>query len=128
MTTATARAPRKKAPPPDYEVELLMQFRAFGLPEPKRQFYFAKALKRRWRSDFGWDEPLYMLIVEVEGATWAGGRHTRGAGFEADCIKYGEAILLGYRVIRVTGGMVRDGRALDLVRRALAARGKGEAA
>src|SRR5258706_16217910 len=124
----SATATTRKRPPPDYEVELLMQMRAFGLPEPKQQFYFAKALKRRWRSDFGWDEPLYMLIVEVEGATFANGRHTRGLGFEADCIKYAEAILMGYRVIRVTGGMVRDGRALDLVRRALAARGKGEAA
>ena len=43
------------------------------------------------------------------------GRHTRGSGFEADCVKYAEAMLLGYRVLRVTPAMIADGRAVDYV-------------
>lgn len=74
---------------------------------------------RKWRFDFAW--PDRMIAVEVEGATWTGGRHTRGSGFEADAEKYGAAAVLGWRVIRVTGDMVNDGRALNLIEQALAA-------
>jgi hypothetical protein len=47
------------------------------------------------------------------------GRHVRGRGYEADCEKYSEAALRGWRVLRVTNGMVRDERALALLERAL---------
>ena len=49
-----------------------------------------------------------MAAVEIEGGTWSGGRHTRGAGYEADCIKYNIATLKGWRVLRFTSGMLGD--------------------
>jgi hypothetical protein len=47
----------------------------------------------------------------------------RGSGSEGDCEKINAATLMGWRVLRVTGAMVRDGRALEYVERAL--RGSG---
>ncbi|MCB5206098.1 hypothetical protein [Methylovorus mays] len=48
---------------------------------------------REWRFDFA--RPDIKLAIEVEGGTLSGGRHTRGAGYEADCYKYNEAARLG---------------------------------
>ena len=66
--------------------------------------------KRRFRFDFlitGSD-----LVIEVEGGTWSGGRHTSGAGFRSDCYKYNLALELGYRVLRYTTDMVTKGEAI----------------
>lgn len=75
-------------------------------------------LKRRWRADFAFLKEN--LLVEVEGGSWSGGRHNRGAGFELDCEKYNSAVLQGWRVLRFTTEMVEDGRALGIIMRALA--------
>ena len=74
---------------------------------------------RRWRFDFCWPQDEIMLAVEVEGGIWTNGRHTRGSGFEKDCEKYNEASLLGYTVIRVTGGHIENGMALNWIERYL---------
>lgn len=66
---------------------------------------------RCWRFDFAWPERL--LAVEIEGGHWTGGRHVRGSGFEADCEKYLEALMLGWKVIRATGSMVKSGSVLN---------------
>ena len=87
-----------------------------GVPAPEREYRFDPS--RRWRFDFAW--PAQKLAVEVEGGTFSGGRHTRGSGFEKDAEKYAEAVLAGWRVLRVSTAMVIDGRALRLVERALA--------
>ena len=79
-----------------------------------------------WRFDFAW--PNCMLAVEVEGGQWVDGRHNRPAGFSDDCEKYNEAALAGWIVIRVTGDMVRDGRALKYVERAISSGGDVEMA
>ena len=71
---------------------------------------------RDWRFDFAW--PDRGLAVEVEGGTWSGGRHTRGGGFEGDCEKYNAAALLGWKVLRFTGGMVESGLAAATLERA----------
>lgn len=97
------------------EDQLARQLEDAGLPTPVRELRFDEG--RAWRFDFAW--PVPMVALEVEGATWAGGRHTRGRGFEADCEKYATAALAGWTVLRVTGGMVRDGRAVALAVRAL---------
>ena len=71
---------------------------------------------RKWRFDYAW--PDKMIAFEVEGGTWQNGRHTRGVGYENDCIKYSEAAILGWKVIRATTGMCKDGRAVKLLEKA----------
>ena len=99
----------------ELEALLALQIRAAKLPEPKREFAFCPT--RRWRSDFGW--PDRMLLVEVEGGIWADGRHSRGKGMEADMEKYNTAALDGWRVLRVSGGMIKRGEALRMIEKAL---------
>lgn len=72
--------------------------RAFGLPEPVTEHVFARP--RHWRFDYAWVEQK--VALEVEGAVWTGGRHTRGAGFLRDMEKYNTATVLGWRVLRCT--------------------------
>lgn len=93
--------------PSALEALFAQQIAAYGVPEPEREHMFHPV--RRWRFDFSW--PALRLAVEIEGGTWAQGRHTSGAGFEADCLKYNEAALLGWCVLRFTGGMVKSGEA-----------------
>lgn len=100
------------------EERLLFQIRALQLPEPVREYKFHPT--RRWRSDFAW--PDCRLLVEVEGAHWTNGRHTRGSGFEADCEKYSEAALNGWAVIRCTSTHIKSGEAVDWIQRALSVR------
>jgi very-short-patch-repair endonuclease len=104
-----------KQPASVLEATLLNRLALAGLPAPERQFKFCAS--RRWRADFAY--PAAMLLIEADGATWTGGRHVRGKGFEADCEKTSTAAALGYRVIRVTRGMIEDGRAVELIRQAL---------
>jgi hypothetical protein len=89
--------------------------RAAGLPAPIREHRFAPP--RRWRFDYAW--PAHRIALEVEGGIWTGGRHVRGRGYEADCEKYSEAALRGWRVLRVTPAMLNDGRALAILERAM---------
>ena len=100
-----------------YEALLRFQMKAAKLPAPTPQYRFTPP--RRWTFDFAWPDRL--LYVEVEGGIFirGGGRHNRGLGFEADCEKYCEAAILGWRGLRVTTGQVKDGRALNLIERAL---------
>lgn len=86
-----------------------------GLPTPEREYRFAPP--RRWRFDFAFVPQ--MVAVEVEGGRWVGGRHTSPVGFQKDCEKYAEAAARGWRVVRVTPEMVRDGTALGYIERAL---------
>ena len=58
-----------------------------------------------------------MLIAEVEGAEFARGRHTRGAGFVRDCEKYATAQILGWRVLRIPGTWVHNGEGVKYLRR-----------
>lgn len=100
----------------DGERSMLVLIGWTNLPAPIQEFRFAPP--RRWRFDFAW--PDRMVALEVEGGTWISGAHTRGGHFESDAEKYNEAALAGWRVLRVTTGMVDDGRALGFVQRALA--------
>jgi very-short-patch-repair endonuclease len=67
---------------------------------------------RKWRFDFCFKE--LMFAVEIEGGSWAGGRHNRGQGFNDDCIKYAEAQIYGWTVLRVTKDMIEKPEQLAL--------------
>jgi len=97
------------------EEQFARQLEGARLPTPVKELQFAEG--RQWRFDFAW--PVQMVAVEIEGGTWSGGRHTRGMGFERDCEKYNQAALDGWTVLRATGAMVRDGRALAAAKMAL---------
>lgn len=97
------------------EDTLLMHISGYEMPPPEREYRFHP--KRKWRFDLAW--PERKIAAEVEGATWANGRHTRGSGFEADCEKYNTAALLGWTVYRFTGKMIESGDAIDTIRCAL---------
>jgi very-short-patch-repair endonuclease len=66
--------------------------------------------ERRWRFDLAL--PERMIAVEIEGAIWVQGRHTRGTGYLKDMEKYNEATRLGWRVFRFTPQQVKAGEAL----------------
>lgn len=72
---------------------------------------------RKWRFDFAW--PDIKFAVEVEGGIFVNGAHTRGAHFRSDCEKYAEALLLGWRVLRVEDSMIKKGRALQIIEQIL---------
>ena len=105
------------------------QIRTARLPVPLRDHRFHPT--RKWAFDFAWPKAgetdvfgiggggveYHPIAVEAEGGTWIAGRHTRPATFEADCEKYAEALILGWRVLRCTSHMVEDGRAIALLRR-----------
>jgi len=103
----------------DLENDFAFQIKASGLPAPEREYRFMTT--RRFRFDFCW--PVFRVVVEIEGGTWARGRHTRGSGFEKDCEKYAEALIAGWSVLRVTGKMVEDGRAINYLTQILEMKG-----
>ncbi len=92
--------------------------KAVGL-SPVREFKFDP--DRKWRADFAF--PDKMLLVEFEGGVFVKGRHTRGAGFLADCEKYNAAALLGYYVLRFTDKAVRQGTAIVTIEKFMCSRG-----
>lgn len=100
------------------EERLALWIQREGLPRPVREFRFARP--RQWRFDFAW--PELGLALEIEGGTWVQGRHGTGAGMRADAEKYNAATLDGWRILRVTSDMFRDGSAFSLVGQALRTR------
>ena len=90
-----------------------------GAPAPTREYVFHQV--RKWRFDIAW--PDLMIAVEIDGGVWTQGRHTRGAGYIADCEKFAEAAVLGWVVVRFPTDWVDDGTAITYVERLLKAKG-----
>lgn len=82
---------------------------------PQREHRFCE---RKWRFDFAWPEKK--IAVEIEGGVRAMGRHQRPEGFSNDIQKYNRAVMLGWRVLRFTGRMVKSGEALSQLEEILA--------
>ena len=102
----------------DAEDLLAWQIKAAGLPEPVRQYYYARP--RRFRADFAWLlPPPFSLLVEVQGGIYSRRAHGSISGVLADIDRLNSATLAGWRLLRVTPDMVKDGRALALIERAL---------
>ena len=96
------------------EAQFALHCRAAKIPVvPEYQFHPT----RRWRADFAL--PDAMLLIEIEGGIWIKGRHQTGVGFTADCIKYNNAALLGWRIFRFTPDMVKSGEAVKMIEQAL---------
>ena len=111
---ATAKIPAhlKRSP---LEVQLSAQMDDAGLIYTS-EYRFHPV--RKWRIDFAFQDAK--LAVEVEGAVWSGGRHTRGGGFEADCDKYNALTLAGWRLLRFTNSHIKSGEAIQTIQAALA--------
>ena len=62
--------------------------------------------ERRWRFDFVLLPLTRKIAIEIEGGIFNKGRHTRGKGFENDLIKYNQAVMDGWRVLRYSTGQV----------------------
>lgn len=92
---------------------LLFQIKVVGLPEPVKEYRFHDT--RRWRFDLCYKDR--MLAIEVDGGIYINGRHNRGSGYEKDCVKYSEAMLLGWNVYRCTAGMIKNGYAVNTIER-----------
>lgn len=114
------------------EANLAFRIAAAGIPPAQREYRFAAVavglgpgLRARlsaaglqdWRFDFAW--PSARVAIEVDGAVWTAGRHTRGGGYESDARKGNAAIDMGWSVYHVTSSMLRTGEAsrlLDTIR------------
>ena len=80
------------------EAKFLFLWRCLDGPPLEREHRFHPA--RKWRADFA--HLPSRTLIEIEGGAWVGGRHNRGSGFTADAEKYLEAVLQGWRVVRLT--------------------------
>lgn len=89
--------------------ELVAYCRSKGYPEPQDEVCFHP--ERKWRFDAAW--PKLRIALEFEGMGGKGsggfGRHQRIEGYTEDCHKYTEAVLMGWRVLRATNAMMRNG-------------------
>ena len=65
------------------------------LPTPVEEHRFHPT--RLWRLDYAW--PELKVGVEIQGGTYAKGRHSRGAGQEGDYEKHNAAVIEGWRVL-----------------------------
>lgn len=108
MNLADVRKLAARAKRDNLAETMALQLRGRGLAGGMvREHEFARAIGRKWRFDFAY--PLRLIALEVEGGTWVGGAHNRGAHFESDCEKYAIAAIHGWRVIRATTDQVRNG-------------------
>lgn len=89
-----------------------------GLPKPERNYRLEKG--RRWRFDFAWPaEKHKALRVRVPGGGFAVeivGSVKTGSRYEARRKKLNAATLSGWIVYHVTPQMVKNGKALVIVR------------
>jgi very-short-patch-repair endonuclease len=95
------------------------QLRVSDLPEPEREYKFAKSMKRQWRFDFAFVE--HKLAVELEGGIFNSHRsgHSSITGIKRDIEKGNAATMLGWRVLRFHTDHVKDGIALQMTEQAL---------
>ena len=95
---------RDKKPPSRLEQRFLLHWQSLGGPTLECEYRFHPT--RKWRADFAHVESC--TLIEVEGGIHiaGGGRHNRAAGFLADLEKYLEAVLAGWRVVRLAEPLI----------------------
>ena len=92
-----------------------LQVKLEGLPEPVREFMAIPGRRYRW--DFAW--PDKRVLVEINGGTYAHMGHSTGSGIARDYEKANLAVLQGWRVLSFDGKAVKDGTAVEVIRKAL---------
>lgn len=117
MVKATRAKGRSKRPkvksekiPNEFEAKLARELKTLKI-EFEQEFEFHP--KRKWRADFHLVGKK--ILVEVEGAIWSGGRHTRGKGYIGDMEKYNAATMMGFQVIRFSTDQVKSGHAIQQI-------------
>jgi hypothetical protein len=88
---------------------------SLGLPVPAEEYRFHGT--RKWRFDYAWVPQ--QIALEIEGGVFAGGRHSRGAGFRADLTKYNTAAAMGWRVLRVLPEQLETPETFDYLKACL---------
>ena len=96
--------------PNEFEAKLARELKALKI-NFEQEFYFHP--ERKWRADFHLVDKK--ILVEVEGAIWSGGRHTRGKGYIGDMEKYNAATMMGFQVIRFSTDQVKSGHAIQQI-------------
>ncbi|MGE8570783.1 MAG: hypothetical protein ACN6NW_01955 [Acinetobacter amyesii] len=96
--------------PNEFEAKLALELKALKI-DFEQEFKFHQS--RKWRADFHLKGR--MILIEVEGGIWSGGRHTRGKGYIGDMEKYNAATMLGYQVIRFSTEQVKSGLAIQQI-------------
>lgn len=117
MVKATRPKGRSKRPkvksekiPNEFEAKLARELKTLKI-EFEQEFEFHP--KRKWRADFHLVGKK--ILVEVEGAIWSGGRHTRGKGYIGDMEKYNAATMMGFQVLRFSTDQVKSGHAIQQI-------------
>ena len=96
----------------DLEDKLEFQLKSAKITGFTREYKFHP--KRRWRLDFAWVDKK--IGVEVEGGIWLPrSGHNTGVGISRDVEKGNALTLLGWKLIRVTGKMIKNGEALNII-------------
>ena len=96
----------------DLEDKLEFQLKSAKITGFTREYKFHP--KRRWRLDFAWVDQK--IGVEVEGGIWLPrSGHNTGVGISRDGEKGNALTLLGWKLIRVTGKMIKNGEALNII-------------
>lgn len=95
------------------EARFLRLWEAVGGPPLERELRFHPT--RRWRADFA--HAPSRVLFEIDGGVFSNGRHTRGAGFVADCEKHFAAWVLGWSVVRLTSSQLTTDTVEQIVRR-----------
>lgn len=110
----------RKAPKPTAEDIFAQAWEsARGVP-PVRQYRFHDT--RKWTFDFAWPAQKLALEIEGFGAGGFGGGHHNVPGALKDAEKFAEAVIMGWRVLRVPARGGRDAKQwVELVTRALKA-------
>lgn len=99
----------------DLEDKFEFQLKALKLIGYEREYRFHPT--RRWRFDFAF--PSKKIAVELHGAIYTQGRHSRGKGIEGDMEKINAAQEFGWSVFCFSAGMVNTGDAVNQIERIL---------
>jgi very-short-patch-repair endonuclease len=97
------------------EERLAFHMRAEGIAF-EREYRFDQT--RRWRFDFAFPEKR--LAIEIDGGIHTGGRHVRARGFCDDLAKLNSAVMQGWKVLRFVPSWVKNGLAINTIKKALA--------